>query len=142
VPNRLAAHTVVTKIEIVEGNGKVKGVRVITTKLGEPDARGRRMPEEVQGTEEFLPAEAVLIAFGFRPNPASWLNEFDINTDDSGRVVAPEASKFMHQTSNPRVFAGGDMVRGSDLVVTAVFEGRNAAQGILGYLKAHASNAA
>jgi glutamate synthase (NADPH/NADH) small chain len=38
------------------------------------------------------------------------------------------------QTTNPKVFAGGDMVRGSDLVVTAVFEGREAAKGILGYL--------
>jgi len=38
------------------------------------------------------------------------------------------------QTTNPKVFAGGDMVRGSDLVVTAVFEGREAAQGILNYL--------
>jgi len=129
-------------IELVEGNGVVKGVRVITTKLGEPDARGRRMPEEVPGTEEFLPAEAVLIAFGFRPNPADWFSDFGINTDDSGRVIAPESNKFMHQTTNPAVFAGGDMVRGSDLVVTAVFEGRNAAEGILGYLKSTASNAA
>jgi glutamate synthase (NADPH/NADH) small chain len=38
------------------------------------------------------------------------------------------------QTTNPQVFAGGDMVRGSDLVVTAVFEGREAARGILQYL--------
>jgi len=129
-------------IEIVEGNGVVKGVRVITTKLGEPDARGRRMPEAIPGTEAFLPAEAVLIAFGFRPNPPSWLNEFDIDTDDGGRVVAPEGGQHMHQTTNPRVFAGGDMVRGSDLVVTAVFEGRNAATGILGYLKTQASSVA
>ena len=128
-------------VEIVEGGGVVKGVRVVTTKLGEPDARGRRMPEEVPGTEEFLPAEAVLIAFGFRPNPAPWFSDFGITTDDRGCVVAPEAHKFMHQTTNPRVFAGGDMVRGSDLVVTAVFEGRNAADGILGYLKATAKTA-
>jgi len=46
-------------------------------------------------------------------------------------VVAPESGRVMHQTTNPKVFAGGDMVRGSDLVVTAVFEGRNAATGIL-----------
>jgi len=97
------------------------------------------MPEEVPGTEEFLQADAVLIAFGFRPNPAAWLSDFNINTDDGGRIVAPETGKFMHQTSNPAVFAGGDMVRGSDLVVTAVFEGRNAAEGILGYLKADVS---
>ncbi|MFT4726651.1 MAG: glutamate synthase (NADPH/NADH) small chain, partial [Granulosicoccus sp.] len=60
---------------------------------------------------------------------------------DSGRVVAPEASQFAHQTTNPQVFAGGDMVRGSDLVVTAVFEGRNAADGIVKYLAASAVEA-
>ena len=125
-------------VEIVENNGAVKGVRVVTTKLGEPDERGRRMPEEIPGTEEFLPADAVLIAFGFRPNPASWLSDFNINVDDRGRIVAPENNTFKHQTSNPTVFAGGDMVRGSDLVVTAVFEGRNAAEGILAYLKTNA----
>ena len=42
--------------------------------------------------------------------------------------------RIAQQTTNPKVFAGGDMVRGSDLVVTAVFEGREAAKGILGYL--------
>ena len=120
---------------IADDNGDVTGVKVITTKLGKPDSRGRRMPEEMPGTEEIIPADAVLIAFGFRPNPANWFNEFNIDTDDRGRVVAPEQSCFMHQTSNPRIFAGGDMVRGSDLVVTAVFEGRNAATGIINYLK-------
>ena len=125
---------------------KVSGVRVATTRLGKPDARGRRMPETVEGTEEIIPADAVVIAFGFRPSPASWFDEFGIETDDRGRVVAPggEGSPggaggaplvgFSHQTTNPRVFAGGDMVRGSDLVVTAVFEGRNAAEGIVRYL--------
>ena len=49
-------------------------------------------------------------------------------------MVAPEKATFKHQTSNPKVFAGGDMVRGSDLVVTAIYEGRNAAEGILDYL--------
>ncbi len=41
---------------------------------------------------------------------------------------------YPFQTTNPKVFAGGDMVRGSDLVVTAVFEGREAAKGISKYL--------
>ena len=47
---------------------------------------------------------------------------------------APADHEFKFQTTNPKVFAGGDMVRGSDLVVTAVFEGRLAAEGILDYL--------
>lgn len=121
-------------VELVGDGGKVTGVKFVTTRLGEPDARGRRMPEVVAGTEEIVAADAVLIAFGFRPNPPAWFEDFGINTDDNGCVVAPERGTFMHQTNNPRVFAGGDMVRGSDLVVTAVFEGRNAASGIVQYL--------
>ena len=120
-------------VEIV-GNGKVEGVKLATTQLGEADDRGRRMPEIIPGSEEILEADAVLIAFGFRPNPANWFEEFNISTDERGRVVAPADSDNMHQTTNEKVFSGGDMVRGSDLVVTAVFEGRNAAEGILKYL--------
>ncbi len=122
-------------VELVGNDeGSVTGVKVVTTQLGAPDERGRRMPEIVPDTTEIIPADAVLIAFGFRPNPADWFSEYKIDTDDSGRVIAPEGSAYAHQTSNPNVFAGGDMVRGSDLVVTAVFEGRNAAEGIVKYL--------
>jgi len=51
-------------------------------------------------------------------------------------VIAPEQQTFKFQTANPKIFAGGDMVRGSDLVVTAIWEGRQAAEGILDYLDA------
>ena len=50
------------------------------------------------------------------------------------RVLAAEQQQYKFQTSNPKIFAGGDMVRGSDLVVTAIWEGRQAAEGILDYL--------
>lgn len=126
-------------IEIV-GDGKVEGVRVVTTQLGAPDERGRRSPEPVPGTEEVLPADAVLVAFGFRPSPAAWMADFGIDTDDSGRVRTNPAVPF--QTSNPAVYAGGDMVRGSDLVVTAVFEGREAAKSIAKQLQAAAPKGA
>ena len=118
----------------VVGEGKVEGVKVVTTQLGEPDEKGRRRPEVVPGSEEVLPADVVLIAFGFRPNPPDWLVDHKISTNDWGGVVAPEHQQFKFQTSNPKVFAGGDMVRGSDLVVTAIWEGREAATGILDYL--------
>ena len=77
----------------------------------------------------------MVIAFGFRPSPAPWFEQFGINTDSQGRVIAPEQAKFKHQTSNPKIFAGGDIVRGSDLVVTAIAEGRKAADGIMNYLE-------
>ena len=121
-------------IEVVGENGKVTGVKVVTTQMGEPDSRGRRSPEPIPGSEEVLPADAVLLAFGFRPSPADWFGSANVSLDGSGRVVAAEQQEFKFQTSNPKIFAGGDMVRGSDLVVTAIWEGRQAAEGILDYL--------
>ena len=119
----------------IVGDGKVEGIKVIETRLGEPDANGRRSPEPIPGSEQILPADAVIIAFGFRPSPADWFSDVQVEVDGSGRVIAPEHARYKFQTSNPRVFAGGDMVRGSDLVVTAIWEGRQAAEGILDYLE-------
>jgi glutamate synthase (NADPH/NADH) small chain len=121
-------------IEIV-GDDEVSGIKVVSTTLGEPDEHGRRRPEIVEGSEEIIPADAVLIAFGFRPDPAPWMPQQNISLDDADRVVAAETSDFSFQTTNPKIFAGGDMVRGSDLVVTAIYEGRVAAEGILDYLE-------
>lgn len=116
------------------GDDKVEGVKVVETRLGEPDARGRRSPETVPGSETVLEADAVIIAFGFRPSPAPWLEPLGVETDAGGHVKATEQGKFKYQTTHPKIFAGGDMVRGSDLVVTAIWEGRNAAEGILDFL--------
>ncbi len=120
-------------VEIV-GAERVTGVKVIETRLGAADAGGRRRPEPVPGSEEILPADAVIIAFGFRPSPADWFDDFEIATLPNGRVRVSRDAALPYQTANPKVFAGGDMVRGSDLVVTAVFEGREAAQSIVRYL--------
>jgi glutamate synthase (NADPH/NADH) small chain len=119
-------------VEIV-GDGKVQGVKLVTTELGPPDARGRRTPVVVPGSEEIVAADRVIVAFGFRPNPQPWFEQHRIATDPAGRVIA-KGQQHAFQTANPKVFAGGDMVRGSDLVVTAVWEGREAAKGILAYL--------
>ena len=120
-------------IEIV-GDDKVTGVKVVTTVMGEPDENGRRRPEPIPGSEEILPADVVLIAFGFRPSPADWFADKEVSLNNWGGVVAPEEQEYPFQTTNPKIFAGGDMVRGSDLVVTAIWEGRQAAQGILDFL--------
>ena len=117
-------------IEII-GNEKVEGVRTIQTKLGEPDQNGRRVPVPIPGSEKIYPAEEVVIAFGFRASPAEWFKDFDITINNAGLVEAPEKQELKFQTSNPKIFSGGDMVRGSDLVVTAIWEGREAAKSII-----------
>ena len=125
----------VQPIEILSNaDGAVAGVKLVSTQLGEPDENGRRRPEVIEGSEEVLAADAELVAFGFKPSPPDWLERAKIEAADWGGIIAAEEQTFPFQTSNPKVFAGGDMVRGSDLVVTAVWEGRQAAQGILDYL--------
>jgi glutamate synthase (NADPH/NADH) small chain len=121
-------------IEVVEYFGQACGVKTVQTELGEPGEDGRRRPQPIPGSEEVLEADAVIIAFGFQPNPPEWFGDIDVQTNDWDGVVAEEFQDCPFQTSNPKIFAGGDMVRGSDLVVTAIWEGRQAAEGILDYL--------
>jgi glutamate synthase (NADPH/NADH) small chain len=120
-------------IDIV-GSGKVEGVKIVNTHLGEPDQNGRRVPVPVPGSERIYKADAVIVAFGFRASPADWFEDFEIETDKSGLVLAEEKQAFSFQTSNEKIFSGGDMVRGSDLVVTAIWEGREAAKSIIKYV--------
>ena len=120
-------------IEII-GSDSVQGIKTMQTKLGEPDQNGRRVPVPIKGSEKIYPADEVVIAFGFRANPADWFEDFQIHTDKSGLVLAPEKQELKFQTSNTKIFSGGDMVRGSDLVVTAIWEGREAAKSIIQFV--------
>jgi glutamate synthase (NADPH) small chain len=120
---------------VTDDAGKVTGVWVVSTQLGEPDSRGRRLPQPIPGSETVLHADNVIIAFGFRPSPPPWLSENGIDITERGLIKARLAGLYPYQTSNPKVFAGGDAVRGSDLVVTAIAEGRMAAEGIIEWLE-------
>ncbi|MGL6040451.1 MAG: FAD-dependent oxidoreductase, partial [Deefgea sp.] len=109
---------------------------LVSTQLGAPDEKGRRRPELIAGSERVVNCDHVVVAFGFSAEPESWFDAQGVKTDDWGRTIAAEKQTFKHQTSNPKIFAGGDQVRGADLVVRAVYEGRNAAEGILEYIGA------
>ncbi|EZJ97209.1 glutamate synthase, small subunit domain protein [Escherichia coli 1-250-04_S1_C3] len=114
--------------------GHVCGIRFLRTRLGEPDAQGRRRPVPVEGSEFVMPADAVIMAFGFNPHGMPWLESHGVMVDKWGRIIADVESQYRYQTTNPKIFAGGDAVRGADLVVTAMAEGRHAAQGIIDWL--------
>jgi glutamate synthase (NADPH/NADH) small chain len=98
--------------------------------LGDPDSQGRRKPVEVAGSGFVLPADVVLVAFGFDPEPAPKFEGADLKTDRWGALVVDD----FKMTSIAGVFAGGDSSRGASLVVHAVADGRSAAQGIHRYL--------
>ncbi|WKE64831.1 glutamate synthase subunit beta [Gallaecimonas kandeliae] len=116
-------------LAVLTEDGKVTGIRVQETMLGAPDASGRRRPEPVPGSERDLEADTVILALGFRPQLPAWLSELGVVADEAGRVLAPDG-----RTLHPKIFAGGDMVLGADLVVTAIANGRKAAMGILAKL--------
>ena len=116
------------------GNNKVEGVKTVQTELGEPDQNGRRVPIPISGSERIYDADVVIVAFGFRASPANWFEDFNINTKKDGLVIAEENQEYKFQTSNKKIFSGGDMVRGSDLVVTAIWEGREAGKSIIKYV--------
>jgi glutamate synthase (NADPH/NADH) small chain len=118
----------------VDDDGKAIGVKFVKTQLSAPDANGRRNPEPIEGSEFIMEADAVVIAFGFLPSPPKWMVDAGVKLDSRGRVVAVDSSEFALQTTKQNVFAGGDMVLGSDLVVTAIDQGRKAAIGILDYV--------
>ncbi|HZP57134.1 MAG TPA: NADPH-dependent glutamate synthase [Dehalococcoidia bacterium] len=113
-------------------NGHVTGVECQRMKLGEPDESGRRRPIPVPHSEFVIPAETVAIAIGYNADPLIKEAAPGIATNRWNLVeVHPET----YMTSRPGVFAGGDNVNGADLVVTALADGRRAAQAIHDYLE-------
>jgi glutamate synthase (NADPH/NADH) small chain len=119
-------------LSLVHKNGKLTGLEVVHTRLVD-DGSGRAKPEPVDGSEEVLPATALIFAFGYQPSPPDWLNTIGVETDDWGLVRIED--RLPAQTSNPSIFAAGDNVRGSDLVVTAVADAREAALSIIQHLE-------
>lgn len=119
---------------VIDDGGKVSGIQMRRTEMGAPDSQGRRQAVAVEGSEHIIPADAVIMAFGFSPHRMGWLAEHNVMLDRQGRVVAPTVAGYPYQTSNRKIFAGGDIVRGADLIVTAIAEGRKAAESIGYYL--------
>jgi len=117
-------------LEILGDDNGVTGVRVVETRLV-ADSSGRARPEIVPGSESIVPADLVILSFGFQASPPAWCAQFGIETELNGRLRVGAPGTLPLQTSHPRVFAGGDNVRGADLVVRAVYDGREAAKSIL-----------
>jgi len=112
-------------------NGIVSEARCVRMELGEPDAKGRRKPQVILNSEFTIPVDVVLIAYGFDPVPifaAGNTDKIEVNKWDG---VVVDANQM---TSVAGIFAGGDLVRGPDLVVRAVHDARKAAAGIHRYL--------
>ncbi len=114
--------------EIILNEGsKAVAVEIIRTNLGAKDASGRQKMEEVKGSETRVNADVVIMSLGFNPEVPSFLHENGIETNNWGGIVINEET---HETTTSGIYAGGDCYRGADLVVTAAYDGREAARSI------------
>jgi NADPH-dependent glutamate synthase beta subunit-like oxidoreductase len=116
---------------IGDEDGKVRAIECVQMVLGEPDKDGRRKPVEVKGSNYLIEADLVIMAFGFDASPVEGEDASKLTTNKWGNYEVDRVK----MTSWPGVFAGGDIVRGADLVVTAIKDGREAAKGIDEYLR-------
>ena len=116
---------------IAGGGGNLTAVECIKMELGEPDASGRCRPVPIAGSNFMVEADTAILAIGYWPHPTIGDTTPDITTHKGGLIVVdPESGA----TSRPGVYAGGDAVNGPDLVVTAMADGRRAAQTIHDYV--------
>ena len=112
-------------------DGWVKGMEVIKMELGEPDESGRRRPVPIEGSEEVIDVDTVVVAIGQTPNPLIRKTTKGLETNRRGCIVADETGK----TSKEHVYAGGDVVTGAATVILAMGAGKAAAEAIDNELK-------
>ena len=112
---------------ILDESGKAISVEIVKTTLGAKGEDGRQRMEEVKGSETRVNADIVIMSLGFDPIVPSFLAENGIETNSWGGIVINEET---HETTTSGIYAGGDCYRGADLVVTAAFDGREAARSI------------
>ncbi len=120
-------------LEII-GNGTVRQLKIGKTKLGKADGSGRRKPVLIKNSEKILDVDKLVIAFGYEADPQSFIAENNIKVSDRG-LISLDNENYKYQTSNPKFFAGGDMIIGSSLAVHAIAHGRDAAKEIIKFLE-------
>lgn len=110
---------------IGDEDGAVREMECIRMRLGEPDDSGRPSPAPIPGSEYRIPVDTVVMAIGQSPNPTVQRATPQLATK-RGKIVVDESG----QTSIPKVYAGGDVVRGGATVILAMRDGRAAAEAI------------
>mgnify|MGYP002513600301 CR=1 FL=1 len=111
-------------------NGCVIGMKCIKMELGEPDAKGRRRPVEIEGSEFVLDVDTVIMSIGTSPNPLIKSTTEGLEVNRWGGIVVNEDGL----TSRNAVYAGGDAVTGAATVISAMGAGKTAAKAIDDYL--------
>jgi glutamate synthase (NADPH/NADH) len=130
------SYEVLTKRFIGDENGVVKGLEVVCVHW-EKDASGKFQFKEVEGSEEIIEADLVLLAMGFLGPESTVAEKLGLERDNRSNLKA-EYGRF--STNVQGVFAAGDCRRGQSLVVWAISEGRQVASKVDEYLTREAED--
>ncbi len=114
------------------GEARVEALDVQMMRLGAADASGRRFPTPINGQVRQIPADMVIAALGFEPEPLPVLFEEPALNVRAGGTIKVDAAMMC---SLEGVFAAGDIVRGASLVVWAIADGRDAAAQMMRYME-------
>ncbi|CAJ0831468.1 16438_t:CDS:2 [Entrophospora sp. SA101] len=123
-------YNILSKSFVSDGNGKVAGINTIRVEWTK-DATGRWSMKEKPGSEQFFPADLVLLAMGFLGPEEKLINSLGLKTDSRTNIETP---KGKYTTAVPGIFAAGDCRRGQSLIVWGINEGRQAAREVDQYL--------
>lgn len=111
-------------------NGFVTGMKCVKMELGEPDAKGRRRPVVIPGSEFEIDVDTVVISIGTSPNPLIKSTTEGLEVNAHGGIIVNEDGL----SSRTAVYAGGDAVTGAATVISAMGAGKTAAKAIDEYL--------
>ena len=112
--------------------GFVTGMKCVKMKLGEPDERGRRRPEVIEGSEFIIDVDTVIMSIGTSPNPLITSTTKGLDVDRRGCIIVEEGTG---KSSKDGVYAGGDAVTGAATVISAMGAGKCAAKAIDEYIR-------
>lgn len=111
----------------INGEKWVNGMECIKMELGEPDAKGRRRPMAIEGSNYVMDTDTVIVAIGQTPNPLIPQTTLGLKTHDWGGIIVEEETM---ETTQENVYAGGDVVTGAATVILAMGAGKTAAKAI------------
>jgi glutamate synthase (NADPH/NADH) small chain len=108
----------------------ITGIELEKTQLTPLDENGKQKLEIIKDSSYIEEADVVILALGFEQETPQFIKDLNLDLDKWNGIIVDEN----HKTSNPKIYAGGDGVRGADLAVRAAADGKSAAKAIISIL--------
>jgi len=130
----ITVKTLVTPTRVIAENGHLTGLEFVSNELGDTDSSGRRRPVPIQGTENVIELDTLIVAIG-EDSGVDAIGPARLSGVETTRRNTVKADSSTLLTNRPGVFAAGDVVTGPNTAIDAIADGKKAAVMIERYLK-------